>query len=123
MGAQSSFDLAWNVADIVMGAMAFVNIISIVLLGKWALRALDDYTAQRKQHKDPVFVASNIPGLPPTQCWHETAEELAEHDRALRVGEEEAEAGETAQTATSSGAAPRAALVRGASPPCYRHRR
>lgn len=89
MGAQSSFDLAWNIADIVMGAMAFVNIISIVLLGKWALRALDDYTAQRKRHEDPVFVASSIPGLPPTQCWHETAEELAEHDRALRTREEQ----------------------------------
>ncbi len=74
LGTQSSFDLAWNIADIVMGAMAFVNIVAIVLLGKWALRALDDYTLQRKQKKDPVFVASSIDGLPATQCWHEAVE-------------------------------------------------
>ncbi|MEG1097590.1 MAG: alanine:cation symporter family protein, partial [Raoultibacter sp.] len=85
MGAQSNFDLAWNIADIVMGAMAFVNIVAIVLLGKWAFRALDDYTAQRKAGKDPVFYADSIPGLPPTQCWHETAEELAENDRKLEA--------------------------------------
>lgn len=70
MGAQSSFDLAWNFADIAMGCMAFVNIAAIILLGKWALKALDDYTAQRKENKNPVFLAENIPGLPPTQCWH-----------------------------------------------------
>ena len=54
-----------------MGAMAFVNIVVIVFLGKWALRALDDYTKQRNQKKDPVFLASSIPGLPATQCWQE----------------------------------------------------
>ncbi|MEG0027390.1 MAG: alanine/glycine:cation symporter family protein [Raoultibacter sp.] len=85
MGAQSNFDLAWNIADIVMGCMAFVNIVAIVLLGKWAFRALDDYTAQRKEGKDPVFYADSIPGLPPTQCWHETAAELAENDRKLEA--------------------------------------
>ena len=69
-GAVNSFDLAWNLADIFMGFMALVNLIAILLLGKWALAALDDYTAQRKAGKDPVFVADNIEGLPPTECWH-----------------------------------------------------
>ena len=82
MGAQSSFDLAWNFADIVMGIMAFINIVSILFLGKWALRALDDYTRQKKAGLDPVFVADTIEGLPSTECWHETAEELAARDAA-----------------------------------------
>lgn len=69
-GAVNSFDLAWNLADIFMGLMALVNLIAILLLGKWALAALDDYTKQRKQGLDPVFVADNIPGLPKTDCWH-----------------------------------------------------
>ncbi|WP_251231716.1 alanine/glycine:cation symporter family protein [Adlercreutzia aquisgranensis] len=69
-GAVNSFDLAWNLADIFMGFMAIVNLIAILLLGKWALRALDDYTAQRKAGKDPVFVAEHIQGLPATECWH-----------------------------------------------------
>ncbi len=36
-----------------MGFMAIVNLVSILLLGKWALRALDDYTAQRKAAQGP----------------------------------------------------------------------
>lgn len=70
IGCQASFDLAWNVADIVMGVMAFINIIAIFLLGKWAFKALDDYRAQRKSGLDPVFVAEAIDGLPATECWH-----------------------------------------------------
>lgn len=87
MGAQSNFDLAWNIADIVMGCMAFVNIVAIFFLGRWAFMALEDYTAQRKAGKDPVFVAASVPGLPPTQCWHETAEELARDDELIRAEE------------------------------------
>ncbi len=35
----------------------------IIYLGKYAIRALNDYTEQRKLGKDPVFYAKNI-GLP-----------------------------------------------------------
>lgn len=70
-GSVNSFDLAWNLADIFMGFMAIINLVAILLLGKWALAALDDYTKQRKAGKDPVFKASNIPGLPACECWNE----------------------------------------------------
>ncbi len=70
-GCLNSFDLAWNLADIFMGFMAIINLVAILLLGKWALKALDDYTAQRRAGKDPVFMASSIAGLPATECWHE----------------------------------------------------
>ena len=69
-GCLNSFDLAWNLADIFMGFMAIINLVTILLIGKWALRALDDYTAQRKLGKDPVFVADSIEGMPATECWH-----------------------------------------------------
>ena len=69
-GAVNSFDLAWNLADIFMGFMAILNLIAILLLGKWAIKALDDYAEQKKAGKDPVFVADAIEGLPKTQCWH-----------------------------------------------------
>ncbi len=75
-GAVNSFDLAWNLADIFMGFMAIVNLIAILLLGKWAIKALDDYTEQRKAGKDPVFVADKIGGLPKTQCWHVGEDDL-----------------------------------------------
>lgn len=69
-GCLNSFDLAWNLADIFMGFMAIINLVAILLLGKWALKALDDYTAQRKAGKDPVFLADSIEGMPATECWH-----------------------------------------------------
>ena len=69
-GAVNSFDLAWNLADIFMGLMAMMNLIAILLLGKWALAALKDYSEQRAAGKDPVFVADNVPGMPQTDCWH-----------------------------------------------------
>ena len=75
-GACNSFDLAWNLADIFMGFMAIINLVVIVILGKWAFKLLDDYSAQRKAGKNPVFVAESIPGLPPTECWHVAADEL-----------------------------------------------
>ena len=77
-GACNSFDLAWNLADIFMGFMAMVNLVAILILGKWALKILDDYSAQRKEGKDPVFVADTVPGLPVTQCWHIDAEDLVD---------------------------------------------
>lgn len=92
MGAQSNFDLAWNIADIVMGVMAFINIIAILLLGKWALRAFDDYVSQRKEGKNPVFVADSIEGLPPTECWHESREDLAQADVRVKEAERESHA-------------------------------
>ena len=73
-GCVNSFDLAWNLADIFMGFMAIINLVAILLLGKWALAALDDYTRQRKAGKDPVFLAANVPGMPACECW--TTEDL-----------------------------------------------
>ena len=75
-GACNSFDLAWNLADSFMGFMAIINLVVIFIIGKWAFKILDDYSAQRNAGKDPVFVAENIPGLPPTECWHVEPEDL-----------------------------------------------
>lgn len=76
VGCLNNFTLAWNFADITMAFMAMVNLVAIFLLGKWAFKALDDYTRQRKVGKNPVFVAENIPGLPATQCWHVGEDDL-----------------------------------------------
>lgn len=75
-GAQSNLTLAWNLADIFMGIQATINIVVILLLGKWAIAALNDYEKQKKQGLNPVFVASSIANLPATECWHESASEL-----------------------------------------------
>lgn len=84
LGTLSSFDLAWSFADIAMGVMAFINLLAIFQLGKWALKALKDYQDQKKQGLDPVFVAESIPDLPMTECWHETPEKLHEGDKKVK---------------------------------------
>ena len=60
VGALLDFDLVWNVADVLMGIMAIINLPVIVLLGKPAIAALQDYHRQRKEGKDPVFRAASI---------------------------------------------------------------
>lgn len=79
IGCLNNFTLAWNFADITMAFMAMVNLIAIFLLGKWAFRALDDYTAQRKAGKDPNFVSDAIEGMPKTECWHVESHELKDY--------------------------------------------
>ena len=60
-GLESSF--LWNVADILMGLMAIINLPVIIYLSKYAIRALRDYKKQKKLGKNPVFHAEDI-GLP-----------------------------------------------------------
>lgn len=60
LGAVLSADLLWNIADITMGAMTIINIPVIVILSKYAIRALNDYDKQRKEGVDPVFHAKDI---------------------------------------------------------------
>ena len=63
VGAGLGADFLWNMADLTMGCMAIINIPVILILGKYAFRALRDYSAQKKAGKNPVFHAKDI-GLP-----------------------------------------------------------
>ena len=63
VGAGLSAGLLWDIADITMGLMALINIPVIIILGKYAFRALKDYRRQRKEGKNPEFHAESI-GLP-----------------------------------------------------------
>lgn len=68
VGAQVSMTTAWDLADVLMGLMATVNIIAVLLLGRIAFRALVDYEQQLKAGQNPVFKAENI-GLHDTHVW------------------------------------------------------
>ncbi len=77
-GSLTQVDIVWNLADVFMGLMAIINLIAIVLLGKYAFMALDDYTNQKKAGiKDPIFKASNIKGLENIECWNDNSEQVA----------------------------------------------
>lgn len=60
LGAAQKAEYAWALSDLLMGVMALINLPSILILGKHAIAALDDYEAQRKEGKNPVFLAKNI---------------------------------------------------------------
>jgi len=77
-GSLTSIDIVWNLADLFMALMAMVNLVAIVLLGKYAFAALDDYSRQKKAGKDPIFKASSIPGLENTESWNDDANEVKE---------------------------------------------
>ncbi len=68
-GAGMTADLLWNIADITMGLMALINIPTIIFLCKYAVKALDDYTKQRKEGIEPVFKAKNIDLPYDVDCW------------------------------------------------------
>ena len=60
VGAGLSADLLWNIADITMGGMTIINMPVILILSRYAMRALKDYEKQRKSGKEPVFHAKDI---------------------------------------------------------------
>lgn len=68
VGAQNDLQTAWNLADILMGFMATVNIIAIVLLGGIAIRVLKDYEEQKSQGLNPIFKAEKL-GIRNTDLW------------------------------------------------------
>ncbi len=70
VGAGLSADLLWGIADITMGAMALINIPVILILGKYAFRALDDYCRKVKNGMPLTFKASDINLPHKVDCWN-----------------------------------------------------
>ena len=60
IGAIASMGLLWDLADVLMGVMAIINLPVIVILHKVALGALKDYEAQKAEGKNPVFKAETV---------------------------------------------------------------
>jgi len=69
VGAGLSADLLWGIADITMGAMAIINIPVILILGKYATRALKDYENKVKNGDEISFKAEEIGLLHEVDCW------------------------------------------------------
>lgn len=60
IGAANEQTLAWDIADLLMGIMALINLPTIVILAKTAIDALQNYINQRKAGQEPVFYAKDI---------------------------------------------------------------
>ena len=70
LGSISTAGLVWDTADMFQGLMVVCNIPTIAILGGVAIKALDDYTKQKKEGKAPHFKAADI-GLSDDKvdCW------------------------------------------------------
>ena len=60
LGAGLNSPVLWDVADILMGLMAIINMTVIVILSEKAIKALKDYIKQKKVSKECVFHAKDI---------------------------------------------------------------
>ena len=70
-GSLAKIQIVWDLADLFMGLMAIINLIAIVMLGKYAFAALKDYESQKKAGiKEPVFDSSKIAGLEDLDIWN-----------------------------------------------------
>ena len=72
-GSLQKVEVVWNLADLFMALMALLNLIVIVLLGKYAYAALHDYTIQKHNGVErPQFYKNTIPELKEKiQMWPE----------------------------------------------------
>lgn len=71
-GAVVSLEFIWALADFFLIFIVFINLISLMGLGRHVFVLLDDYKKQRKQDKaEPVFRKEQIPELdkPEIECW------------------------------------------------------
>jgi AGCS family alanine or glycine:cation symporter len=67
--AINTMTLAWNMADIGVGMMAWLNLIAIMLLQKTALKVFADFEKQNRLGiKDPVFKPEEA-GIENTEAW------------------------------------------------------
>ena len=64
-------DMVWSLADVTMALMAICNLIAILFLGKYAIRLLNDYRAQKKAGiQSPVFKKESMPDIEKDlECW------------------------------------------------------
>lgn len=70
LGGVMSLDLVWGFADITMALMTLCNLAAIIMLGRYAVVLLQDYTRQRKEGKNPVYESSLLPTISSeTECW------------------------------------------------------
>lgn len=69
----------WDLGDIAVGSMAWINIIAILLLSRKAFKTLNSYERQEKNGKEPKFVPKEL-GIKNADFWEDNSEEMPSHD-------------------------------------------
>ena len=60
LGSLVGSGMVWSLGDIGVGAMAWLNVVAILLLSPKAIRSLKDYERQKKQGLEPLFDPKNL---------------------------------------------------------------
>lgn len=68
-GAGMKMSFVWDLSDFFMALMCLVNVPVILILGGRAVRALDDYRAQKRNGKEPHFIAREAGIKEETDYW------------------------------------------------------
>ncbi len=64
LGSIAALDVVWNLADLCMGIMTAINLFAMSMLGHLALKALHNYSRQKRHgRKDPIFKAGDMPEI------------------------------------------------------------
>lgn len=77
-GSVRSSAVAWNLADVGVGFMAWVNLIALILLYKPVLKILKDYEYQKKLGIDPVFEPDKC-GIKNADLWNDIVKKNYSH--------------------------------------------
>lgn len=81
-GCVRTATIAWDLGDMGVGIMAWLNVVAIIILQKPALKALKDYEQQKKAGKDPEFDPVAL-GIKDADFWeHEYGKEPSAPEKA-----------------------------------------
>ena len=73
IGSLVGSGIVWTIGDIGVGVMAWINIVSILVLSPKALRALKDYETQKKLGVEPRFDAQML-NIKNAEFWEKSNE-------------------------------------------------
>ena len=73
IGSTVGSGIVWTLGDIGVGAMAWINIVAILLLSPKALRSLRDYERQKKLGVEPIFDPKSL-NIAGAEFWEEYKE-------------------------------------------------
>lgn len=77
-GSVKSAAVAWNMADIGVGLMAWLNLIALIMLRKPVLAILKDYEKQKSMGLDPVFNPKDC-GIQGADLWLDIVKKKYSH--------------------------------------------
>jgi AGCS family alanine or glycine:cation symporter len=79
-GLSTGTGTAWALGDIGVGAMAWLNVVAILILQVPAMKALKDYRRQKREGRDPQFDPRPL-RIRNAEFWEERADSRAAKDR------------------------------------------